>query len=163
MSDLSSFEGSDVVAAKIEIPNAAGGLRDAMEFEPVEMHHADEGYIALHYKVKKVRFDPESKEHPENLVRVHVLDALNAAFIDEDLVGRQLADQRDRMAKRREEAAGVQRLGDHLDEVMPDDAEHAAELVAAHNAGLHPHVMVDGCEACAEREQDRRDERKDLA
>jgi hypothetical protein len=149
LTDLQPFEGSDVVAAKIEIPNAAGGLRDAMEFEPVEMHHGDEGYIALHYKVKKVRFDPHSKDDPDALVRVHVLNALNAAFIDEVLVGEHLRTQQLRIQKQREDAQGIQRL-----DIGADDAT----LVKEHDEGLHP-VQIAGCPACDEREEDRTEDR----
>lgn len=153
---LAQFEGNDVMAARIEIPGAAGGLRDAMEFDAIELHLGDEVYVAIHCRTKKVRFDPESKEHPERLVRVHVLEALTAAFIDDELVGEQLRTHKLRVAKQREEAAGVQQLEDALDDDVP--AIEPAVMTVAHDSGMHHGVTVAGCPRCAERNADRADD-----
>lgn len=67
MADLAEFEGLPVVQVGVEMPNAAGGLQEAMKFDPVEWHHGDEGYIVLRYTVNKVRFDPITRGDVEPL------------------------------------------------------------------------------------------------
>lgn len=95
----------------IEMPNAAGGLQEAMKFAPMELHHGDEGYIVFHYKVSKVRFDPTSKDAVEPLRRVHVLHTDEAAPIDAEYVEQSLAEYRDRIRKAKDEAVGTMSLG----------------------------------------------------
>lgn len=164
---LSDFEGSHVAAAKIEIADAAGGLREALAVDPVELHMGDEVHIVLHCRVKKVRFDPvdaktAKRSSDDALVRVHVFETIEAAFIDADQVAEHVRENVDRVKREVERLAGIQRLDDSLEQ--PDDAEMAAEQLRAHDAGLHHGVSVEGCSACAERDADRAgDQRKDLA
>lgn len=167
---LTDFEASPVIAAKIEIPDAAGGLREAMAVDPVELHHGDEGLVVLRYRVKKVRFDEASPklakdlgEEEGALVRVHVFETLEAMFMDDANLEKQVRENAVRVKLAVEEAAGKMALLNELDQ--PDDAELAAELVKAHKNGLHPHHAVVGCASCDEREADRASEaksRKDL-
>jgi len=138
---LTAFEGREVASAKIEIPNAAGGLREAMKFEPREWQHDEEFTIVMKVRVRKVRFD-EIKD-TNALTRIHVLDALEAAFIDDESVEAALIDQRERIQRAKEEEAGVQRL--------PTDEE----LHDQHQRGNH-FTIVDGCVDCAEEEDARR-------
>lgn len=164
MGELSSFEGVDVIHAKIEIPDAAGGLREAMAVEPVELHHGDEVHVVLHCRVKKVRFDPAAKDNTDELTRVHVFETLDAAFIESDAVADHVRANVDRVRKLVEEQKGIQRLDDVLAE--DDDEEAAAEQGRAHEAGLHHGVTVEGCPACVERDADRKADkpkRADLA
>ena len=139
---LTGFEGHDVLRAAIEIPNAAGGLREAMKFEPREMTHDEEVTIVLKCRVKKVRFDPI--KDTEALARIHVLDAIEATFIESEAVEQALADQRDRIEEAKRLSAGTPNLDDHVD-----------QLVAEHEAGEHAPDLVDGCPTC--------EEEKDLA
>lgn len=152
MTDLSPFEGVDVIHAKIEIPDAAGGLREAMAVEPVELHHGDEVHVVLHCRVKKVRFDPAAKDNTDELTRVHVFETLDAAFIESDAVADHVRANVNRVRKLVEEQKGIQRL----DDVLGDDDESAAEQERAHEAGLHHGVTVEECPACAERDADRK-------
>lgn len=156
---LSPFEGSAVVAAKIEIPDAAGGLRDAMAISPVELHHGDEGLIVLRYRVKKVRFDPADKDDESGeLVRVHVFKTLEAMFFEDSELEERVRSNALSVKLAVEKLAGKLSL---LDDAEPDedDTERAAELVKAHDMGLHPHVLVEGCSACAQRAADRADDK----
>ena len=100
---LSQFEGNDVSKAGIEIPGAGGGLRDALDIEPRELHHTQEVYVVLHLATKKIRFDP-IKDSDGALMRVHVMDVLNATFVDRDLVNKQLTEQRQRVELAKREA-----------------------------------------------------------
>lgn len=118
--ELSEFEGLPVVAVGVEMPNAAGGLQEAMKFDPVEWHHGDEGYVVLHYTVNKVRFDPVVRGDIEPLRRVHVLHVDQAAPIESKHVADHLAKARDRIQKAKEEAEGTQRLPlDGEDDPLP--------------------------------------------
>jgi hypothetical protein len=89
------------------MPNAAGGLQEAMKFAPVEWHHGDEGYIVLHYTVNKVRFDPVVRGEVEPLRRVHVMHVDEAAPIDAKYVEKQVAKHRERVQKAKDEAVGT--------------------------------------------------------
>lgn len=112
MGDLSKFEGLEVMAVGVEMPNAAGGLQDAMKFQPVEWHQGDEYYIVLHAVVTKIRHEPMVRENvrgPQR--RVHVLSVDEAAPIDARYVKEQLAEHREAIEKAKEQAMGVQRLG----------------------------------------------------
>lgn len=150
---LTPFEGLDVVRSAIEIPNAAGGLRDALDVEPVEFHHGDEGYVTLHYRVKKVRFD-EIRD-VDDLTRVHVFDVDEATFMDEDEVLAAFESQRARIRdlrataereeqRQREAEAGIMRIPG----TDGDEADEAEVLTAQHNAGTHADGLREGCPLC---------------
>jgi len=102
---LGQFEGSDVLKVGIEIPSAAGGLREAMKFAPVVLHKGDEVYVLLKTNVTKIRFDPITDT--EAVARVHILDAEEATFVDGKFAEKHLKEQRDRIRKLREEAQGI--------------------------------------------------------
>lgn len=125
--ELSPFEGNEVVAAKIEIPGAAGGLRDAMRTDPVELHQGDRVYVLLETDVAKVRFEPVDKENPAGpQARVHVLDVLVGTIVDEGLAGDAITAQRERILEAKEAEAGIQRIPfEELDasEVVPAEFE----------------------------------------
>jgi hypothetical protein len=109
--ELTQFEGLDVDEVGIEIPNAAGGLQDAMKFDPVEWHHGDEHFIVLRCEVKKVRVEPIVKDDfngPQR--RVHVMHVDQAAPIEGKAVQKQLAAYQERIQKAKEKAEGVTRI-----------------------------------------------------
>lgn len=131
---LNPFEGKQVLASAIEIPNAAGGLREAMKIDPNEFHHGDKRYVVLEIDCAKVRFDPIP--NTEALTRVHVFNAAAATFVDADLVVEHLEKQKARIALAKDEESGQQRT--------PTDAE----LDLEHFAGKHADGLVDGCPSC---------------
>lgn len=107
MAELSEFEGLPVEEVGVEMPNAAGGLQDAMKFDPVEWHQGDEHYIVLKCEVKKIRFEPIEKDDfdgPQK--RVHVLHVSEAAPIDAGSVKKQLSAYQERIQKAKDEAEG---------------------------------------------------------
>jgi hypothetical protein len=111
LAELSQFEGHEVTEVGVEMPNAAGGLQAAMKFDPVELEIADEGYVVLHYQVKKVRHEPIEKDDFEGpLRRVHVLSVNEAALVDDELVADHMASQRERIKKAQDEAKGTMSL-----------------------------------------------------
>lgn len=137
--DLGTFEGKAVLNAAVEMPNAAGGLRDPMQFEPKLIHHGDEGYIVLKYQAKKVRFDPI--KDTAALTRVTVLDITEGTFVDEELVLEHLAAQRVRLAEARLAAEADEKGGVIT---FPTDED----LLAAHTAGDHAKALQPGCVEC---------------
>lgn len=132
---LTDFEGLRVAAVGVEMPNAAGGLQEAMKFEPIEWHHGDEGYVVLHYTTQKVRFDPMIKDAVEPLRRVHVLHVDEAAPIDGKLVRAQMAKFRERIEKAKEAAKGVQRIPGVDPEENPEDPDNVTDLPIAPGEG----------------------------
>jgi len=107
---LNDFEGLSVAAAGVEMPGAAGGLREAMKVDPVELHHGEEGYVVLHFTVGKVRHDPIVKGQTEPLRRVHILNVDEAAFIGAEYVEEHMQAQRAKIQRAKEEEAGQDSL-----------------------------------------------------
>lgn len=131
---LGTFEDENVVRLGIEIPNASGGLNDALEVDPRLLKRGDRVQIVHDCVVVKIRYEPADKTKPEVLGevrRVAVLHADNATFMDSEDVRAQLEAQ----AVRIEEARGVIRLP-------------TAE-VEAHERGEHASGLVESCPACA--------------
>lgn len=141
---LSDFEGSPVRQAGIEIPGAAGGLRDSMKIAPQEFHKGAEVVVALRCIVDKVRFDPIDKDDPAgDQRRVHVFAVDTAMVAEGDLAGiieRALSEQKEHIQRLKDEASGQGRLDDEMNE-----AER--ELVAAHERGEHTY-LDSACSEC---------------
>jgi hypothetical protein len=97
---LADFEGLPVTAAAVEIPNAGGGLRDALKVDPVELHSGETVHVVLRCEVGKVRFDPIERDEPAGAPRrVHVLTTITAAIVGGgDTVGDALDAQSERIA-----------------------------------------------------------------
>lgn len=139
---LEPFEGVPVLRAAIEIPSIAGGLREAMKFDPVQLHHDDEGYLALRFRVKKVRFDPV--KDVEGLARVHVLEAVEVSFVEEETV-------RDEMARRAEVVADRKKRAEDQARRQRGEATIEDEILQTeHDDGQHASGFRDGCPACDE-------------
>lgn len=69
--ELGEFEGKTVLSVGIEIPGAAGGLRDALAIDPIVKHKDDEALVLLRCKVEKLRHDPV--KDTDGWRRVHIL------------------------------------------------------------------------------------------
>lgn len=138
--DLGTFEGMQVLNAAVEIPNAAGGLREPMQLDPRLIHHGDEGYLILKYKARKVRFDPIKDTNA--LTRVTVLDVVEGMFTEEEVVAHHLAAQAERLA----EAKAAQEAAEKGMEPMPFPTDE--ELLEAHKAGDHASGLQPGCVEC---------------
>lgn len=109
--ELEPFEGMPVIAAGIEIPGAAGGLRDAMKVEPRAWHIGDRVFVLLECDVRDVRHPSVDKgdlNGPRR--RVHVLDSLAGTVMEPDVAKPAIDAQRERIIKAREEALGIQQL-----------------------------------------------------
>lgn len=108
---LSDFEGLEVTQSSIEIPGAAGGLRDALKVDPVEKHKGDVIHVVLECEVQKIRHDSIDKDDlagPQE--RVHILRVTNATLVDRQLVAKPLEAQAERIAHAKEQE-GQQKAG----------------------------------------------------
>lgn len=121
--NLGTFEGSPVVAAAMEIRNAAGGLNEALGIEPQVFNIGDETFALLKVQCKAVEHQPIQKDSTF-LKRVHVFTATDATTMDAAEAEPLIAAQRDRIQRARDAVAGQQRLDD-------EEAARAAEAAAA--------------------------------
>lgn len=143
---LGEFEGRRVIGVGVEMPGAAGGLRDALTVDPIVKHGGDIVYLAMKTKVKKVRFEPVFDEASDEMMwrRVHVLDVLEGIIIEEENVQVMLEAQ----AIEFERLRGLTRLPfNEADDPDEDDASVAARR--AHMAGNHADERkADICPLC---------------
>ena len=103
--ELSRFEGHDVVGTTIQITKAGDGLSAALKIDPVEYEHGERVHVVLDGVIGKVQFVP-SKDNPDALIRVHTLEAETVTVVDGSKVKSVLNAQR----KKFEEAEGINRL-----------------------------------------------------
>jgi hypothetical protein len=142
-SALGEFEGLPVLAVGIELPGAAGGLRDPLRVDPLILHGGEQAFATFELVTNKVRFDPVKVDDVLiGWTRVHVMGVENATFVDENLVRDQLDEMARRVAERKEadEAAKRRESGN----VNLDDALHEKD----HAAGRHSDGLVQGCPEC---------------
>ncbi len=137
---LDPFEGQPVLSVGIEIPGAAGGLREALKIDPVQLRHGEKAYVLLETTTDKIRFDPDKDE--DGWKRVHVLAVEQGMLVDEDLVAEHLATQKARIAEARAAEALEKRR-----EAGEFTLEEAA-LDEAHDNGDHADGLVAGCPQC---------------
>lgn len=123
--NLTPFEGNEVWSAAIEIPGAAGGLREAMQFDPVELHYGQEVFVVLRCKVGKVRHQPI--KNTAAMQRVHILTTDEATLIEGKAVTDALSAQAQRIAKAREAAEGIQRIPGLDDDTTGTSAASTAQ------------------------------------
>jgi len=141
-SALGEFEGLPVLAVGIELPGAAGGLRDPLRVDPLILHGGEQAFATFELVTNKVRFDPVKVDDALiGWARVHVMGVENATFVAEDLVRDQLDEMSRRVAERKEaeEAAKRRETGN----VSLDDAIHEKD----HAAGRHTELVA-GCPEC---------------
>lgn len=140
-SKLGEFEGEKVLSAGIELPDAAGGLREALAIEPQAFH--DDGskrFVVLEVGLEKIRFDPirDGKEGAKlGWRRVHVFKTSGATFVDADLVKSHIDQQRERIQRAKDQATGQGSLSTEL-------------LESQHADGRHADGLVEGCPRCEE-------------
>lgn len=128
---LGSFEGKDVIAVGMEIPGAAGGLREPLKVDPVELEIDDVVYGIFKLRTDKVRF--VGIKETDALQRVHIMETIEATLVSADLAIPALAAQ----AKRIEDAKAQQVLPlDGEPGPVSDAMAHRYEAEAAEAAAL---------------------------
>lgn len=135
---LSQFEGHDVLRSAIKIPNAGGGLRDALKVAPVKLEYGEEVLLVVRAKVRKVDHAPFEKDSDE-LVREHVLDAIDVALLQDDTdikkAAVMLERNHDRVQKALDSMEGQLRLDETDDDDGLSDEDRAAQTALA-DAGI---------------------------
>jgi hypothetical protein len=142
--DLGTYQGLPVRGVGIEMPSAAGGLRDPMKVSPVLLQVGEHVFVTFELNPRKFRYDPiEEGDEVVGWNLVGILAVENATFVDEDLVRDQLDEMAERVeamreaeALEKEKAKGIRRIG---------GAEH---LSADHAEGRHSEGLVEGCPEC---------------
>lgn len=127
VNEVAPFEGLDVVAAKVRVTRAGDGLSEAMTLDPQDLHHGEEVYLIIKGKVGRVSYDPVPKADGV-LQRVHTVVASECVMVAPDEVEALLDRERDRLARLKEDRAGVARLplnGDPLGALSDGDAAAA--------------------------------------
>lgn len=84
MTDLSAFEGRDVLQTTLRVTRTGDGLSQAMAIEPHEWHVGDRVTLVIDAIVAKVIHEPI--KDTEALVRVHVCAADAALPVERKLV-----------------------------------------------------------------------------
>ncbi len=135
MTELSSFDGRDVLNAAIAVTNAGDGLSAAMSVDPRELHVGEKVYLLIEAEVAKVRF--EAIKDTEALSRVHVLRAGTATFMEPADALDAITTMADRVLKAKEAERGIARL-----------PYEEGELGLAHARGEHADGLAEGCPVC---------------
>lgn len=136
MTELSSFDGRDVLRTAIAVTNAGDGLSDAMSVDPRELHVGETVYLLIEAEVSKVRFEPI--KDTEALARIHVLRAGTATFMEPALADSAISEMRDRVKLAKEAERGIARLP-YIDE---------GALGLEHARGEHHDGLAEGCPVC---------------
>jgi hypothetical protein len=136
--DLGSHEGRPVIGTKIKVRKTGDGLSEALKIDPEIIKVGEERMLAVRVVCVDVQNPAENRKQPAEggVLRMHIFDATEAAFIDGAVVEDVLAKQRERIDRAKDAEVGQGRL--------PTDEE----LHAAHDAGEHSAGLVDGCADC---------------
>lgn len=157
---LDPFEGLPVSSAGMEIPGAAGGLREAMKLDPVQLHKGQRVIVVLDTTVDKIRFDP--LKDSDGWKRVHVLAveqgliaAVSGGDDGDELDGGEAAQFIDRLLT--EQRARLKEARDKYDnDLRRAKGQFTIEeeaLETEHADGQHAGELRDGCPSCdAERD-----------
>lgn len=155
MPKLSPFEGLEVTQSSIEIPGAAGGLRDALKVDPMEAHKGEVIHVVLECEVRSVRHDPVVRDDFTGAqARVHILAVTNATIVDKALVAEELAAQADRIAAAKE-LEGQQKLATTPPFLGYDELGAAGVLERIDAYDSSDEGTVDAIEAYEEAHQNR--------
>lgn len=125
---LDPFEGQPVLSVGIEIPGAAGGLRESLKIDPLQLRHGERVFVVLETTVDKIRFDPVKDS--DGWKRVHVLAAVQGMIVDASVVEAQLDENRRLIEAAKRAQTGEANLDDYELELAHEKGEHAKELVA---------------------------------
>ena len=106
--NLPPFEGRQVIRSTMQLTKAGDGLSNAVRLEPRALHHDDEGYLLVKYRVTKVNH--EAVKDTDALSRVHTLETLEVAIVEDEDVDDLMAAQLERRRRREDELKGRQQL-----------------------------------------------------
>lgn len=136
MGVLGKFEGRDVIASRITVPNMGGGLNEALDLlEPLKLKHGDEVLLVTRGRVRDVDFPEFKKGDATLLARQHVLTAASVMIVseadDRALVEVMLAANAERIQRAKDSMDGQTRIDDEIDddELSPEELEVRYKLL----------------------------------
>ncbi len=105
---LGVFDDREIIMCSVAIPNASGGLHDALALDPVMLHTGQSVDIVLRCTVGRISHDPieDKGEDTGYYNRVASLSAQRGMIIDAKIVDEEFAKQR----KKLDVARGVQAI-----------------------------------------------------
>lgn len=118
---LTPYQGRDVIASSIAIPNISGGLNQALAVDHLELPIGFEGVLAVQFRVKGHQH--KGVKDTEALELVNVLHVTNGTLIDGGVVEEALAEQK----RRADEAAGRMHLLYDDEDPADDDPDPDVE------------------------------------
>jgi hypothetical protein len=128
MPKLPKFEGREVAASRITVPNIGGGLNDALDVQPIVIRHGQEGFGIFRWKCRDVDHVPFKKGDTMVLARHHVIPAESVMIVQEDAdvdaVRVMLAAHEERVRRELESMEGQRSLEDEI----PDNQLSEEEL-----------------------------------
>lgn len=128
---LEVYEGRDVVQSAIELPGAAGGLRRALEIDPILWRQGERAFLLFEVDTKKIRYEPITieKEDTGKNRRVHIFGVEAATVVDEEFARDHINAMREKIRLAEEDAAGITRIpfGDEPEASGPEPGSLAAE------------------------------------
>jgi hypothetical protein len=103
----------------------------------LDIRHGDRGYIVFEYSCIDVHTPAVNRDDPGvgGVLRIPVLVAGTATFLDDEVVATAIDNQRERNARFQEMQEGQARIEDEL-------------LIEAHDRGEHAEGIVDYCPRC---------------
>jgi hypothetical protein len=114
---LSAVNGMQIVSSGFTMPGASGGLNKALTVNDMELDPHETITLAVNARVKQLNFPPV--KDTDGYQRVHVLEVLGVAVVDEETVAGAIQAQ----ALKVEQAAGVTRLPYPPDEDPATDTD----------------------------------------
>lgn len=156
-SQLSPYQGKDVLRTSIAIKGAGDGLSEAMGIDPEELAIGSRGVLVLEFVVEAHKHKPIKDTNALSLEQI--LKAGTATLIDSDVVQSALAAQREKIDKAKADASGQPRLVDTSGTLNPEaiangappangDEDPPDEVLLRHHAAGQHKELVEGCPAC---------------
>lgn len=107
---LPKFEGREVRSATVKITKAGDGLSEALKIDPEALRHKERVFFVMEGSVEHINHKPASHdEDDDGLVRIHTVEAVKIARVDEADV-RALLDAQEAKIREARKAAAEQEL-----------------------------------------------------
>lgn len=129
---LEVYGGRDVTQTGITMPGAAGGLRRALEIDPVVWPTGEKVFLLFECEVGDLKHEviEIDKEDTGRYRRVHILKVTGATVVDAEFGQEHVDQMREKIRLAEEEAAGITRIpfGDEPEDTTPEPGSLAAEV-----------------------------------
>lgn len=145
---LPNFGKRRVRKAALSIRKTGSGLDEKLAFEPVAFWPGDEIFLVVKGVVVDVAHPAENRKKPgqDDLIRVHIADAVEVALVAEAEAEPFLKRADDQLAEFRRQQVMDQEAAEGK-VPLPFDGDEFDEVIRAHNAGEHK-TLVEDCPGC---------------